>query len=153
MHCVQGMTNHTASPWRSLDGIAGVQASSEDAAHPISGPLATPPEGEWRAAEPGEQWVRLVFAAPQAIERVGLVFRETERARTQEFTLRWWTDAEPSPRQALRQQFNFSPGGATEQVEEYTLNLTAVAGLELRIVPDITRGSDAVASLAQLRVA
>ena len=144
-----------ASPpqWRTVEGLARVQASSEATDYPISGPLASPPEGEWRAAELAEQWVRLAFVAPQTIQRLLLVFRETERARTQEFSLRWWTDSDALQRDAIRQQFNFSPGGAMQQIEEYTLNLTGVIGLELRIVPDISGGTEAVASLTELRLA
>jgi hypothetical protein len=52
----------------------------------------------------------------------------------------------------LRQQYNFSPPGATCEREDYDVNLNGVTALELRIVPDISHGS-ARASLAQLRVA
>jgi hypothetical protein len=92
-------------------------------------------------------------STPQRIERIHLVFRETERERTQEFSLRWWAASGSSGREAVRQQFNFSPAGATEEVEEYRLDLTDVIGLELRIVPDISGGNESVASLAELQLA
>ena len=40
-------------------------------------------------------------------------------------------------REILRQQYTFSPPGATREVEDYVVNLHGVTVLELRIVPDI----------------
>jgi hypothetical protein len=51
----------------------------------------------------------------------------------------------------MRQQWNFSPPNSIREVEEYGLDLSDVAVLELIIVPDISRGS-ARASLKSLRV-
>src|SRR5215210_5115079 len=107
------MSESTVAPWVNLEGLAGVEASSEHPEYPITGPLASPPEREWRAADGGEQWVRLVFATPQAIHRIRLVFREPQRARAQELALRWWAESPSSVREAVRQQFNFDPAGAT----------------------------------------
>ena len=45
-----------------------------------------------------------------------------------------------------------SPPGATREVEDYVVNVHGVTVLELRIVPDISRG-DARASLILLRLA
>ena len=56
------------------------------------------------------------------------------------------------PSEILRQQFTFSPPGTTLEVEDYVVNLQGVTVLELRIVPDISRG-DARASLNLLRLA
>ena len=55
-------------------------------------------------------------------------------------------------REVLRQQFNFSPNGATEEVEEYALQLEEVSAIQLRIVPSIN-GQPAVARVTELRVA
>jgi hypothetical protein len=52
----------------------------------------------------------------------------------------------------LRQQYNFSPPEAAQEVEDYDVDLDGVTALELKIVPDISGGSTR-ASLAQLRVA
>jgi hypothetical protein len=57
-----------------------------------------------------------------------------------------------SYREIVGQQYNFSPPGATREVEDYEVNLDGVTVLEMKIVPDISRGS-AVASLAELRIA
>ncbi len=66
--------------------------------------------------------------------------------------LRWSGDGGRSYREILRQQYTFSPPGATREVEDYVVNLHGVTVLELRIVPDISRG-DARASLILLRLA
>jgi hypothetical protein len=51
----------------------------------------------------------------------------------------------------MRQQYNFSPPGATREIEDQRVELNNVTALELRIVPDISGGS-ARASLAQMRI-
>ena len=48
-------------------------------------------------------------------------------------------------------QYRFSPSGATEEMEEYQVELEDVAALELTIIPNLSGGS--YASLAQLRLA
>jgi hypothetical protein len=55
-------------------------------------------------------------------------------------------------REVLRQQFNFSPNGAREAVEEYALQLEDVSTIQLQIVPSID-GRPAVARVSELRVA
>ncbi len=103
------------------------------------------------AESPGEQTVRLLFDAPQRLRRIRLLFREEKEARTQEFVLRWSPTTESSWRDVVRQQYHFSPSGATEEMEEYQVELEDVAALELTIIPNLSGGS--YASLAQLRLA
>jgi hypothetical protein len=43
----------------------------------------------------------------------------------------------------VRQQWNFSPEGATAEREDYRVALTEVTILELSIIPDITGGGKA----------
>ena len=83
---------------------------------------------------------------------IRVVFMEANLPRTQEFTLLWSSHRGETHRQIVRQQFNFSPSGATKEVEEYEVELYDVTWLELRIVPDIQSGK-ALASLAELRIA
>ncbi len=52
----------------------------------------------------------------------------------------------------MRQQYHFSPSGATEEIEEYRVELEDVVALEVTIVPNIS-GGDVYASLAELRLA
>ncbi len=138
--------------WLDLERLAQVEITSEASGSPIESALIPGTGSGWRAAQPGEQTIRLLFDEPLRIRRIHLVFREAELARTQEFVLRWSADGGRSYREILRQQYNFSPPEAAPEVEDYDLNLDRVTALELRIVPDISGGA-ARASLAQLRLA
>jgi hypothetical protein len=144
----------TAEPgWFDLERIAQVEVSSEEAAHPIESALIPGAAVGWRAAESGEQTIRLLFDVPQRISRIRLLFEEPMgRGRTQEFVLRWAPGAEGPYREIVRQQYNFSPPDVTSEVEDYAVRLDGVASLELAIVPDVSGGL-ACASLAQLRLA
>ncbi|MDH4192627.1 MAG: carbohydrate-binding protein [Nitrospirota bacterium] len=138
--------------WLNVDGLAEVEISSEDPAHPIESALLPGGTIGWCAAGPGKQTIRLVFAAPQRLRRIWLNFVETRTGRTQEYVLRWSPDGGQSFREIVRQQWNFSPEGATSQTEDHHVDLPAVTVLELSIIPD-TSGGNALASLAQLRLA
>jgi len=138
--------------WLNLEALAQVEVTSEDPARPIESGLLPGTEAGWRAAYPGPQTVRLMFDRPQRIKRMHLEFQENELERTQQFVLRWSSDGGRSYREIARQQYNFSPPGATSECEDYTVDLDGVTALELNIVPDIS-GGPARASLAQLRVA
>ncbi len=138
--------------WMDIDLLAQVEITSEDADYPIESALIPGTGPGWRAAQPGEQTIRLLFDEPLSLRRIHLLFHEDEQERTQEFVLRWSPDGGQSYREILRQQYNFSPPAATREVEDYDLDLDGVTALELKIVPDISGGS-ARASLAQLRVA
>ena len=137
--------------WLDLEALARVEVTSEDAAHPIESALLTIGAIGWRAESPGEQTVRLLFEAPQRLRHIRLLFREEKEPRTQEFVLRWSPTTENSWRDVVRQQYHFSPSGATEEIEEYQVELEDVAALELTIIPNLSGGS--YASLAQLRLA
>ena len=137
--------------WMALEGVAQVEITSEDAAHPIEAALAGEGSG-WRASQPGEQVIRLLFDQPVSLKRIYMLFVESDQSRTQEFVLRWSSGRGCSYREIVRQQYTFSPPGTTRQVEDYTVGLSGVSALELRIVPDISGGA-ARASLEELRVA
>jgi hypothetical protein len=138
--------------WLDLERLAQVEITSEDAAYPIESALLPGQVSGWRATEPGEQTIRLLFEHPQRLRRVWLQFVEPATERTQEFVLRWSPDGGQSFREIVRQQWNFSPQGATCQTEDHRVDLMGVTVLELIIIPDISRGN-ALASLAQLRLA
>jgi hypothetical protein len=106
----------------------------------------------WRAQQPGEQTIRLLFDKPHRISRIQLLFQEDERERTQEFVLRWSPDGGASCREVVRQQFNFSPPGITRELEDYVVDLDGLMMLELSIIPDISGGGTR-AALTQLRLA
>ena len=149
---VAGQTQSTVvSEWLPIERLAQVEVTSEDPAHPIEAALL--PDGRgWRAAEPGQQTIRLLFDEPQQVRRIRLIFREEAQARTQEFVLRWSADRGTTFREIVRQQYNFSPAGGTEEVEDYKVELNSVTTLDLNIIPDVARRS-IFASLEELRVA
>ena len=145
----------TAPPdveWLNMEEIAEVEITSEDPAHPIEFALLPGRASGWRAAGPGEQKIRLLFAYPQRLRRIWLSFVETHTERTQEYVLRWSPDGGQSFREIVRQQWNFSPQGATNETEDLHVELPAVTVFELSIIPD-TSGGNAFASLELLRLA
>jgi hypothetical protein len=135
-------------------GSTTVEVTSEDPLHPIESALvADGVSGTgWRAAVPGQQLIRILFDEPTRITRIELRFEEATVARSQEFVLAWSGDKEQALCEIVRQQWNFSPDGATTEVEDYRVQLEAVTVLQLAIDPDVGRGA-VVASLARLRLA
>jgi hypothetical protein len=139
-------------PWLDLERVARVELTSEDAAYPIEAALVSGSENGWRAAVPGDQTIRIIFDQPLRLQRIWLRFVERVAERTQEFVLRWSADGGKTFRDVVRQQYTFSPGGATSEVEDLKVELAGVTTMELTIAPDRGRGV-ARASLAQLRLA
>jgi hypothetical protein len=137
--------------WLDLVTLAEVELTSEAAAYPIEAALVPGSGPGWRAADPGPQTVRLLFHMPQRLRRIRLRFEEADAERTQEFVLRWSPDRGRTYRDIVRQQYTFAPAGATSEVEDLTVELDAVTGLELNVMPD-QRGQT-YASLAEWRIA
>ncbi len=150
----QGLGEHAAaeSGWMDIEHLAEVEITSEEVDNPIEAALIRGTSIGWRAAEPREQTIRLLFDEPLRLRRIRLVFQEEKQERTQEFVLRWSPDGGRSYREIVRQQYNFSPPTGTREVEDYNVDLEGVTALELKIVPDISGGS-ARASLAQFYLA
>jgi|SRR4051794_27416729 hypothetical protein len=137
--------------WWDIDQLATVEVSSEHPDHPIEAALIPGSGSFWQAAKPGPQKVRIKFDQPQRVSRIGLLFQEAGRERTQEFVVRWLSANDSAFQEVVRQQFNFSASAPTER-EEYTVALSGVAAVELEIVPDI-RDRNAVATLARFCIA
>lgn len=153
----EGKTTESGS-WLDLEKIAIVEISSEDQAFPIEyalgGAAGEAATKGWRAAAPGPQRIRILFDQPQAIRRIQLHFVDPVSERSQEFSIVAFAGAEL--REVARQQWNFSPQGATEELEDYRVELDGVTALELRIDPDRShdpKQSQHVASLQRLRLA
>jgi len=138
--------------WLNVERLADVEVTSEDPRYPMEAALLPGRGLGWRAAEPGRQTMRLLFTSPQRLRRIWLVFAESTIERTQEYVLRWSSDGGQSFHEIVRQQWNFSPRGATWETEDHRVELSDVAILELSIIPD-TSGNLAFASLVQLRIA
>jgi len=128
-----------------------VEVTAEETDYPIEAALMLGEPKGWRAARPGTHMIRLIFDRPQTLKRITLVFEEKETSRTQEFVLRWSSDRQGAFREIVRQQWNFSPPHTTTEVEEYRVELSEVAVLEMIIIPDIA-GGVARASLNSLAV-
>jgi len=140
---------NTEQNWLDLREIAQVELTSEDEAHPFEAALK-PGGGGWRAAEAGEQTLRLLFDKPQRLTHIRLIFQEDKQERTQQFLLRWCTDGHCHD--VARQQYNFSSPDSTLEVEDFHIDLHGVTSLELSITPDIS-GGNAHASLAEWLIA
>jgi hypothetical protein len=138
--------------WLDLEQIAQVEVTSEDPHCPVESAFAVGASSGWRAGGGGEQTIRLVFDTPQRIHRIRLRFLEMQVERTQEFSLQWRTDRHGHAREIVRQQWNFSPQGATTEIEDYSVDLDRVGILELSINPDVSH-RESVATLAEWRVA
>ena len=141
-----------AGEWLSLAELADVEVTSESASQPIEAALLPSDASGWRAATPGEQTIRLLFREPTPVRRIALKFVERDVDRTQEYVIRWSPDGGRSLHDVVRQQWNFSPRGSTEEIDDYRVELAGVTVLELSIVPDKSNGR-ALASLAEFRVA
>ncbi len=132
---------HREDKWMALEQLVRAQLTSEDPGFPLENALSLDAESDdkgWRAHETGPQTIALTFLEPVKIRRIFLRFVEGEHERTQEFSLRYATEA-GVVQEIVRQQWNFSPGGSTEEVEDYTVELEGVTRLELRIDADLGR--------------
>jgi len=123
-----------SAAWMDLDAIASATMTSEDEAHPLEHAITAGAAGGWKASVLGVQVIRFTFDTPKTVKRVRLVFKEEAKERSQEFAL--VAILRPEVRKEIvRQQWGFSPGGSTTEVEDYTVDLSDVVGLELTIDP------------------
>lgn len=137
--------------WLDIENIATAEVTSEDPDFPIEFAFGSREGPGWRAAQGGEQQIRIIFDEPVSLHRIQLRFHEVESERTQEFTLRWSPATGGRSTEIVRQQWTFSPAGSTTEIEQYVVDLDAVLVLELSIRPDLSR-REAVATLASWRV-
>lgn len=120
--------------WLDLETLAQVEISSEDSQFPIEHALGAAATVGWRAGTKGPQVIRILFDTPLAVRRIQVHIVDRDAERSQEFAIIAETDGQK--RDVVRQQFSFSPGGSTEEIEDYTVELNAVSMLELKIDPD-----------------
>ncbi len=143
-----------AGPWRDLERIARVEVSSEEEMFPIENALVQRVTTGWRASRTGPQVIRMFFDEAVAVRRIQVHVVERAVERSQEFAVYAGASA-AELREVVRQQFTFSPGGSTEEMEEFQVVLDGVRVLELRIDPDRAhdpKASGSYASLMALRV-
>ena len=137
--------------WLDLEHFATVEVTSEHPSFPVELALTLREGSGWRAAQHGQQQIRIIFDDPVSLQRIQLRFYEAEFERTQEFALRWLSASGGPTREIVRQQWNFSPNGSTAEIEDYPVDLHGVAVLELTIQPDVS-GREAIATLASWRL-
>ena len=65
--------------WLDLQSLAQVELTSEDAANPIEAALVPSGGLGWRAAQAGEQTIRLLFDKLQRLMRIQLLFQKINR--------------------------------------------------------------------------
>jgi hypothetical protein len=145
--------------WLDLDALATVHITSEDPLFPIEDALVDKPGAPtwsgWRAARTGPQVIHIHFDAPVSLRRIHLRIVEAAAPRSQEFAI-FASSGEGDHREIIRQQFNFNPGGASDENEDYSVSLSGNSALELRIDPDRSHDpaqSQHHASLKSLRLA
>jgi hypothetical protein len=140
--------------WRDLERIARVEISSEDEQFPIEHALGKKETTGWRAAGTGPQLIRLHFDEPLNIKRLRLHFVDKAAERSQEFAV--FAGAGHDLKEVVRQQWSFSPNGSTEEIEDFTVNLSGITTMEIRIDPDRShdpKQSQNYASLQSLKLA
>jgi hypothetical protein len=137
--------------WLDVERAAVVEMTSEDKDFPVEAAFASGDARGWRAAAPGTQTIRLIFDQPQKLKYISLVFEENRdpaHARVR--------SAMVAGRRELAQRncasaVEFQPTRAIRELEEYQVELSNVAVLELVIKPNIGGGL-ARASLKNLRL-
>jgi hypothetical protein len=140
--------------WRDLERIARVEITSEDEKFPIEHAFGKTATTGWRASTVGPQVIRLFFDEPQNIRRIHLSFIDTSSERSQEFSI--LAGSSTGLKEVVRQQWNFSPTGTTEEIEDYAVDLTGITHFELHIDPDRSHDpalSQSYASLQTLKLA
>lgn len=130
--------------WMDLEQVARAEVSSEDALFPVANALVLRVTNGWRASGTGPQVIRLLFDEAVAVRRMQVHVVERAAERMQEFAV-YAGASRGELREVVRQQFTFSPGGSTEEIEEYAVALEGVRVMELRIDPD--RAHDAAKSV------
>jgi hypothetical protein len=100
--------------WLDLDAVADVTISAQ-------GKRLAGAHSRWSADCQGEQMIEIRFRQPIAVRRLRVISTEADQFRTQEMTV--WACVHRGERHhdVVRQQFNFSPNGAAEEIEEYVL--------------------------------
>ena len=137
MDAMESRFTRESVPHRSMDlrAAAHIEVSSEDELFPIELAFVEGPSLGWRAAHPGPQVIRLVFHQPQSVQHISLRVIERASERTQEIILRAQCTGDVL-REFRRQEFNFSPAGSTEEVEEFAVELVGLQVIEIAIDPD-----------------
>ena len=124
---------------KDIAALASVMVSSEAENHPIDNAFDRqrgPGGSRWVAEEPGDQTLIVAFDTRQTLRKVCLEVEEQDVSRGQEVQLAISCDDGQTYRELLRQEYNFSPDGATFEREEWAVNADGVTHVRLWIRPD-----------------
>jgi hypothetical protein len=141
----------SSNQWLNLEELASVEVSSENPLYPFENTLHEESQDGWKASAPGPQLIRLIFDEPLPIHRIRLEFREDGPERVQEFVLYAMT-ANQALKEVLRQQWTFSPGGSTHEIEDHPVELADITAIELQIDPG-RHDKEKIASLHSIALA
>lgn len=135
-----------------VPSLATVLVSSEAPGHPVDHLFDAsrgPGGSRWLAGAEGEQTLILAFDEPQTLHEVAIEAEESQLSRTQVVCLATSTDGGRTYRDRIRQEFNFSPAGATFEREAWAVPADGVTHLRLTVRPD-KGGAPGRASLTTL---
>jgi hypothetical protein len=124
---------------KDIPAIATVFVTSEAPDHPIDHVFDSRSGSggsRWIAAADGEQTLILAFDTPQTIREIGVEVEEPDVSRTQELCIAFSNDGGRMYEERIRQEFTFSPLGATFEREEWSVPAGQVTHLRLVIRPD-----------------
>lgn len=108
--------------------------------------------GVWSSDSPGEQIIEMRFHEPMSVSLLRIISSELQQSRTQEMTVWASLHRGEQHREVVRQRFNFSPIGPTEEIEQFVVQLEDVSAIQLRVVPSID-GRRAIARIGGVWVA
>jgi hypothetical protein len=124
---------------KDIAAVATVMVTSETANNPIDNAFdgqRGPGASRWVAGEPGDQTLVVAFDTPETLRQVCLEVEEPDVSRVQELQLAISCDGGATYRDLLRQEYNFSPSGATFEREEWAVGAEGVTHVRLLIRPD-----------------
>jgi len=122
-----------------VPSLATVLVTSETPDHPVDhlfDESRGPGGSRWVAGGDGEQTLILAFDQPQTLREVGIEAEESRLTRTQVVSLAISADGGRTYRERIRQEFNFSPSGATFEREAWAVPAGGVTHLRLTVRPD-----------------
>ena len=123
-----------------LAALATIAYSSEDPLFPVENIIDTstgPGSPKWCAAAVStNEEIVLEFDQPQSFGRLVFEVEENEYERIQEITIEASYDRGRSFRQLHRQEFSFSPHGATFEREDLNLTVRNISHLRCVFIPN-----------------
>jgi hypothetical protein len=129
--------HHAAA--KDIAAIATVLVTSEMAEYPVDNAFDDhrgPGGSRWVAGEPGDQTLIVAFDTAQRLAQIHLEVEEREVNRVQELQVAISRDGGQTYREVLRQEYTFSPDGATFEREDWQVSAEGVTHLRLMIRPD-----------------